>query len=213
MNVDDIIEDVPSTPEDPYSTQSDDDPEWKLDSDFECEVVQQQNVLKDKTAKFEKKGQQTGTSSLDQFKRSSKKDQISVASSSKAPTSENEKEQLDKAESTSILDGKYFKIIKIFPEDNSIEAECQICLPTSKKIKGKLSSSSNFYKHLKRVHTDKLKEYEEYKLTKKLNRKRGLVHDTPEMESAEPKKPKLVQGTLINIPKQKKQASHNASHI
>ena len=59
----------------------------------------------------------------------------------------------------SILNGKYFSVIKEKFTDNSIVGLCQLCLPKKTEIKGQITSSSNFLSHLKRKHFTAFEAY------------------------------------------------------
>lgn len=63
-------------------------------------------------------------------------------------------------------DAKYFKIEKVL-ETKYIEASCQICLPNKKIIKGSKSVTTNFVKHLKRIHARVYEEYQRKASSKK----------------------------------------------
>ncbi|KAF4524126.1 hypothetical protein B566_EDAN012129 [Ephemera danica] len=62
---------------------------------------------------------------------------------------------------SALLDGKFFKVVR----DNleGVWAQCQLCAPHYKVIKGSWETTSNFKTHLSRVHRDRLECYEEYK--------------------------------------------------
>ncbi|KRT84000.1 hypothetical protein AMK59_1425 [Oryctes borbonicus] len=66
-----------------------------------------------------------------------------------------------------ILNGKFFKVIS--NKNNHIIAECQICLPKKKFIQGTTKATSNFIKHLRRIHSDIVTEYNEDNKLKKEN--------------------------------------------
>ena len=59
----------------------------------------------------------------------------------------------------SILNGKYFSVIKEKSNDTSIVGLCQLCLPKKTEIKGQITSSSNFLSHLKRKHFTAFEAY------------------------------------------------------
>lgn len=78
-------------------------------------------------------------------------------------------QELDEEEATiappkipKILDGKFYKIIKI--DNNNIKAQCLNCI--NKTYCGNLSSTGNFIKHISKVHPniyDEMKEYTKMK--------------------------------------------------
>lgn len=78
-----------------------------------------------------------------------------------------------KMQNSALLDGKFFKPIET-KNCNSIEAQCQLCLPKYTIIKGSLNPTTNFIKHLKALHLHLFHEYERYKIEKKENRKNYL---------------------------------------
>lgn len=78
-----------------------------------------------------------------------------------------------KMQNSALLDGKFFRPIET-KNCNSIEAQCQLCLPKYTIIKGSLNPTTNFIKHLKALHLHLFHEYERYKVEKKENRKNYL---------------------------------------
>lgn len=78
-----------------------------------------------------------------------------------------------KMQNSALLDGKFFKPIET-KNYNSIEAQCQLCLPKYTIIKGSLNPTTNFIKHLKALHLHLFHEYERYKIEKKENKKNYL---------------------------------------
>ncbi|XP_050519264.1 uncharacterized protein LOC126893283 [Diabrotica virgifera virgifera] len=88
--------------------------------------------------------------------------------------------------------------------DNDVEANCQLCFPIIKKISGSLNSSSNFIRHIKRVHPEKLEEYKRYKQSKrnsKLNKRCHTITDpegpsTASTSASSHKQPRLMQTLL-----------------
>lgn len=65
------------------------------------------------------------------------------------------------------LDGKFFKVSMFDQSGNKLTAECQLCLPRKTYIKGAPGVSTNFIKHIKKIHPNNFNEYDEYKLAKK----------------------------------------------
>ncbi|CAH0562887.1 unnamed protein product [Brassicogethes aeneus] len=67
------------------------------------------------------------------------------------------------------LDGKFFKVTKLNELKKNVEAQCQLCLPKTVTIKGTWGVSTNYLKHLKKIHDKEnaMKEYDDYKSTKK----------------------------------------------
>lgn len=78
-----------------------------------------------------------------------------------------------KMQNSALLDGKFFRPIET-KNYNSIEAQCQLCLPKYTIIKGSLNPTTNFIKHLKALHLHLFHEYERYKIEKKENKKNYL---------------------------------------
>lgn len=78
---------------------------------------------------------------------------------------------------SAILDGKYFKVVHFDKKKKYAEAACQLCLPACKIIKGSLQTTTNFIKHIKRVHANEYSGYEKYKAEKqKRKQKMGAVY-------------------------------------
>lgn len=71
-----------------------------------------------------------------------------------------------------ILKGKYFKIERI--TNGQVQAFCQICLPQKKIIKGSTLATTNFVKHLKRVHPDSFEKYSQKMANKKVQKMSNL---------------------------------------
>ncbi|KAK9681077.1 hypothetical protein QE152_g38601 [Popillia japonica] len=62
-----------------------------------------------------------------------------------------------------LLDGKFFKYDSSSSNGRCLVATCVKCLPDIIKIKGSLSSTSNFISHLKRKHGEQIMEdYHQY---------------------------------------------------
>lgn len=59
----------------------------------------------------------------------------------------------------SILNGKYFSVVKEKSNDTSIIGLSQLCSPKKTEIKGQITSSSNFLSHLKRKRFTAFEEY------------------------------------------------------
>lgn len=63
------------------------------------------------------------------------------------------------------LDGTFFKVTDV--KKDKLTAECQLCLPKKTYIKGKVGVSTNFLKHIRKIHPASLKDYEGHKKLKK----------------------------------------------
>ncbi|XP_046390803.1 uncharacterized protein LOC124159200 isoform X1 [Ischnura elegans] len=72
-----------------------------------------------------------------------------------------------RAPSNLIFDGKFFQIVS--QSEKYISAQCQLCLPVNKVVKGVVGSTSNFTRHLKLVH-NALQSYNKYKSQKNAKR-------------------------------------------
>ena len=67
-----------------------------------------------------------------------------------------------------ILDGKFFEILRDSSGTDKIVAICKKCLPNKVEIKGSRLCTSNFKTHLKRKHgQESIQEYQEYIKTKR----------------------------------------------
>ncbi|CAG9825726.1 unnamed protein product [Phaedon cochleariae] len=96
-------------------------------------------------------------------------------SNNSAPASTARVDHIEKCKNSPMLDGKFF-IVEKCDEKMNCEAMCQLCLPTKKMIKGSLESTTNFVKHLKRVHGEK--SYNDYvKYKEKLKSRRTTAKD------------------------------------
>lgn len=57
-----------------------------------------------------------------------------------------------------MFDGKFYKLNDNDDDINSAVAQCMLCTIKPTFIRGSYSSTGNFYKHYKSVHTDKVDE-------------------------------------------------------
>ncbi|CAH1114781.1 unnamed protein product [Psylliodes chrysocephalus] len=78
---------------------------------------------------------------------------------------------------SSMLDGKFFKVLHWDGKDH-VDASCQLCLPKQKIIKGSVEITTNFIKHLKRLHPSEHKEYIKYKTEKQKNKHTSEISHT-----------------------------------
>ncbi|XP_030757697.1 uncharacterized protein LOC115883472 isoform X2 [Sitophilus oryzae] len=74
---------------------------------------------------------------------------------------------LEKIQSNPLLDGKFYEVAGKVTDANHIQAECKMCLPKRKIIKGSLLITTNFLKHMKNKHPEQNNEYNAYKQKKK----------------------------------------------
>lgn len=185
------------TPEDPFATSSD-DPDYHLDLEEELSDS-------DSAQSIPRKSQTNSLMNFFKLKGKNEPNQVRMISEPLTRLVKNMGEKSDDPQSSqfacssSILDGKYFKIKE--NDGENITADCQLCLPQKKTIKGIKGSSSNFFKHLKRIHPNKIDEYNKYKISKKdLTRKR--LNATQDFESREPKQAKLIQPNIFGMAKE-----------
>ncbi|CAH0562812.1 unnamed protein product [Brassicogethes aeneus] len=122
----------------------------------------------------------------------------------------------EKFKNSPMLDGKFFQVQKC-DEKMHVRAICQLCLPVKKVIKGSREITTNFVKHLRRVHGDKYGDYLKYKERK--HRQRVFNNDS-DATSAGTTKKKSKQDTLkkyITSPNPKEKISDETemchSHI
>ncbi|CAH0552497.1 unnamed protein product [Brassicogethes aeneus] len=80
-----------------------------------------------------------------------------------------QKDHQAKFNNSPMLDGKFYKVIKFDGKDH-VEASCQLCLPNHKVIKGSAETTTNFVKHLRRMHLTGFSSYIKYKSEKQMNR-------------------------------------------
>lgn len=67
-----------------------------------------------------------------------------------------------------VLDGKFLEVQESAEKTNSVSAICKLCQPKVCKIKGSMTSTSNFVSQLKRIHgKNSVEQYKDYVKEKK----------------------------------------------
>lgn len=112
-----------------------------------------------------------------------------------------------------MLDGKFFLVEKCAGKMH-VEALCQLCVLSKKIIKGSVESTTNFVKHLKRVHGEKsYNDYVKYKEKIKSGKGKAKGDSDPDtttiMGNSAVKRSK--QGTLKKFVHQKKSGNRRNS--
>lgn len=155
---------------DPFENLSDNDPEYICPQESKKTRVGRKRKLTDY---FHPRVEETPTTCKQNCSRENPGSSSGLQSFSLQQTTQNSDSEKDigKLANSPMLDGKFFKVVQF--NNNHVEASCQLCLPKSKLIKGSAESTTNFVKHLKRIHLQKFTEYENYK-KEKLNKKRDL---------------------------------------
>lgn len=143
--------------DDPFENLSDEDPEYHPD------LSESDHDSRRKKRKLTEYFHSISSSAKEDFP------------STSAPNSSNSKQNLEenhemKFSNSPMLDGKFFKVIS-YGEKDHVGALCQLCLPKQKEIKGSTGTTTNFVKHLKRVHKTDYAEYLKYKTEKQKNDK------------------------------------------
>lgn len=180
------VKDLNDTPEDPFASTSDVDPPYSV-------TLSDDNTSSSYDGKCQTSKKKKQLKLVDLFRRN--KNDKNVAA--KMDTYDDLQVGTEKTKTVSILDGKYFKVSKI--DGNFVDATCQLCLPQLKKIKGRVDSSSNFVRHIKRLHPEKLKDYNSHKQSKKDSRLRKRSRTENEDLSSFPstsKQHRMMQPTL-----------------
>lgn len=80
-----------------------------------------------------------------------------------------------KITSSALFDGRFFSVIKVH-NNHILEARCKLCIPREIHIKGVLTSTSNFLKHLKTKHMEGFLAYQNYKIQVK-NEKKAITNN------------------------------------
>lgn len=100
-----------------------------------------------------------------------------------------------KFKNSPMLDGRFFQVQKC-DEKMHVQAICQLCLPSKKVIKGSGEITTNFVKHLKRVHGGKYDDYVKYKERKHRKRVSNNDSDATSAGTSDATKKKSKQETL-----------------
>lgn len=170
-----------SEDQDPYENLSDDDPEY-VPGGQEC----------GENNSFRKKRKLTSYFQI-RPRPMNRKEDSTPASMAQAPSagsatiSFHSEDLQAKFVNSPMLDGKFFKVMKFDGKDH-VEAACQLCLPKGKVIQGSVETTTNFVKHLKRIHLTEYPAYTKYKMEKQKQR-----HS---LEVASSSSSKLRQATL-----------------
>nr|XP_012226038.1 PREDICTED: uncharacterized protein LOC105674340 isoform X1 [Linepithema humile] len=136
---------------------------------------------------------------------------MDITSTSKSKTNDEVEEENTVCDTNlpAILNGKYFKIIKVDQDRSKVKAMCLTCKKQNKQIvlSGSLRATTNFKMHLKRVHKSILKEYDQYKIETKIKGPRETRKhktDTDDTDTSKLKQMKLFDPRRQNISQQKK---------
>lgn len=100
-----------------------------------------------------------------------------IVFSSDVSNQENDDNQFrDLIEKYVYLDGKFFKILDV-TENKYLKTQCMLCIPKFHVIKGIISVSTNFLKHIKKIHPSSLPRYKEHLINTKANSSKRKIND------------------------------------
>lgn len=103
---------------------------------------------------------------------------------------------IENCKNTPMLDGTFF-LVETCDKNTHVEALCQLCLPSKKIIKGSVESTTNFVKHLKRVHGNK--SYDDYlKYKEKLKDSKSKLKGTTSKIGLAGTKSKQAKLSIMN---------------
>lgn len=120
----------------------------------------------------------------------------STISTSTSLSTTTEVSNIGKCKNTPMLDGTFF-LVETCDKNSHVEAVCQLCLPSKKIIKGSAESTTNFVKHLKRVHGNK--SYDDYlKHKEKLKHSKSKLKGTNSRIGLAGTKSKQAKLSIIN---------------
>lgn len=74
------------------------------------------------------------------------------------------------------LDGRFYKVLN--HNGKKIITECQLCLPKVHTISGVVGVSTNFVRHIKRVHPEASANYQQHILSKKVRKTKRMSFDS-----------------------------------